>query len=64
QISYESLDNYAMTIDKVEEKTSLDFFHELFTDKLEAEIEQSLTLEHWPFSEKRFQRRIREWNIR
>jgi endonuclease G len=64
QISYESLDNYAMTIDKVEEKTGLDFFHELFTDKLEAEIEQSLILEHWPFSEKRFQRRIREWNIR
>jgi endonuclease G len=63
-ISDEPLQNYAMSIDEVEEKTGLDFFHELFTDKLESELEQEVDLGLWPINSKRYMTRINQWNKR
>ncbi|MDH3649184.1 MAG: DNA/RNA non-specific endonuclease [Saprospiraceae bacterium] len=63
-ISYDPLSEYTNTIREIEEKTGLDFFHELLTDKLEAEIEENLDFDLWPISEKRFQTRTYEWNKR
>lgn len=63
-ISYRPLQDYAMTIDDIEEKTGIDFFHELFTDKLEDSIESQVNLDLWRFNEERFETRINHWNNR
>ena len=64
QISTRPLADFARSIDQIEEKTGLDFFHELFTNKLELEIEQNLDLDKWPFDSNRFKIRINQWNNR
>ena len=45
----ESLADFVVSIDKIEELTGLDFFHELddkIEDKLEADIDTKLSLIH------------------
>ena len=62
--SVKHLDQYVFSIDEVEQKTELDFFHELFTNKLEDSLERKVDLEKWPFNEDRYQIRINQWNKR
>ncbi len=47
--SKEPLENYAITIDKVESMTGIDFFHKL-PDEIEEEIESKVDLSRWDFS--------------
>lgn len=47
--SKEPLENYAITIDKVESMTGIDFFHKL-PNEIEAEIESEVNLSRWNFS--------------
>ena len=63
-ISDRPLQDYVYTIDAVEEKTGIDFFYELFTDKLEDSIESQVQLEAWPFNKKRYETRLNQWNKR
>ncbi|MCB0687622.1 MAG: DNA/RNA non-specific endonuclease [Saprospiraceae bacterium] len=58
------LQEYAVNIDKVEEKTNLDFFYELFTNKLEDSIESHLDLHQWSFDPDRYRLRVENWNNR
>jgi endonuclease G len=46
-----SLESYAVSIDKVEKSTGIDFFANL-PDKIEAEIESSLNISSWNFDSK------------
>lgn len=62
--STKHLDQYVFSIDDVEQKTELDFFHELFTNKLEDSLERRVDLEKWPFNEERYEIRINQWNKR
>jgi len=58
------LRDYVVTVDQIEEKTGVDFFPELFTDKLEDLVEGNISLEEWPFDKKRFKTRVEFWNNR
>jgi endonuclease G len=44
-----SLEEYAVSIDKVEQRTGIDFFHEL-PDNIEKELESSVSTDEWSFS--------------
>ena len=62
EISDAPLADYAVSIDSAEAYTGIDFFPELMTPELEAELEAAFELEAWPFSPEKYQRRLREWN--
>jgi len=50
--SKEPLQNYAVTIDKVENVTGIDFFYNL-PDEIEEEIESKIDLSRWDFSRRK-----------
>ncbi len=58
------LQTYALSVDAVEEKTGIDFYHELFTDTLEDQLEREVDLSLWPISQARYRLRIDTWNKR
>jgi len=62
EISYEPLYQYAVSIDSVEAYTQLDFFPELMTDNLEAELEGSVNIDLWYFSKSKHDTRVNRWN--
>lgn len=62
EISDEHLTEFAVTIDEIEDLTGIDFFPQLMEKDLEAEMEGSIDVRRWKFSEKRFQQRVRNWN--
>lgn len=55
--------DYACTIDDVEKKTGIDFFPRLLKG-LDEELEGSLDAAAWPVNKQRYEKRIKEWNIR
>lgn len=58
------LKHFAVSIDEVEKITNIDFFPNLLSDELETRLEDSFDISLWHFSEKRYQKRIKEWNNR
>lgn len=62
QISFDPLYDYAVSIDEVERITGIDFFAELMPAETEAALESSGNPDLWPFSKKKFDRRINSWN--
>lgn len=64
QMSEKPLSDYAVSIDELEQKTGIDFFYELFTDKLEDSIESNIDLNQWQFDTARYQVRVNTWNKR
>lgn len=62
QVSFDPLYDYAMSIDQVENATGLDFFADLMPAGLEQQIEANGNIDLWPFSKKKFDRRINDWN--
>jgi len=62
QLSREPLHRYALTIDSAEALTGLDFFPDLMEDELEKELEATYERSAWPTDERRFRRRLEEWN--
>ena len=62
EVSFEPLYKFAVTIDKVEEVTGLDFFGELLPASVEQEVEGDLNIDLWEFNKSKFQERIEKWN--
>ena len=64
EVSYESIDNYAVSIDDVEAQTGLDFFSNLLIEEMERELESQADPKLWRLSQKRFKMRVENWNKR
>ena len=62
EVRFEPLYKFAVSIDRVEEVTGLDFFGKLLPAKVEEEVEGNLNLDLWEFSKSKFQERIEKWN--
>ncbi|MFN0012998.1 MAG: DNA/RNA non-specific endonuclease [Saprospiraceae bacterium] len=63
KVSDKPLMEYACTIDQVEELARLDFFPKMLSG-LDEELEGSLDKAAWPTNNKRYEKRLREWNGR
>ena len=62
EISFDPLPRYAMSIDAVEDLTGIDFFSELLPADVETRLEATGNPDLWPFSKKKYDRRINSWN--
>ncbi|MEQ1744691.1 MAG: DNA/RNA non-specific endonuclease [Saprospiraceae bacterium] len=62
-VSDKPLMEYSCTIDEVEKLTRLDFFPKMLSG-LDEELEASLDKAAWPINNKRYEKRLREWNRR
>ncbi len=63
EISVTPLQEYAVSIDEVEDRTGIDFFPQLMTEELEKQLESQKDMSCWPLSEKKYQLRIHKWNL-
>jgi len=55
--------DFACAIDKVEERTGIDFFPRLLKG-LDEELEASLDKDAWPINRTRYEERVKVWNVR
>lgn len=62
QVSFEPLYEYAVSIDEVEAATGLDFFPDLMPRETEERLEADGNIDLWPFNQKKYQKRINDWN--
>lgn len=62
EISFDPLPKYAMSIDEVEAITGLDFFPDLMPKDQEQALEAVGNPDLWPFSKKKYDERINNWN--
>ena len=60
--SEDRLQDYAVTIDSVENLTGIDFFKNLEYDPLINRLEGVFDIEEWDFSDARYKLRIERWN--
>ena len=58
------LEYFATSIDKVEELTGIDFFPDLLPKPLEESLESDYNMSLWKTDEKKYLKRIKEWNFR
>ena len=63
QVSEKPVMSYACSIDRVEEKTGVDFFPKILKG-LNEELEASLDPDAWPINSSRQEQRVKVWNIR
>lgn len=63
QTSTEALSSFAVSVDEVEALTGINFFQNLMEPNLEKELEANYDSKLWPTNEKKFQRRVQEWNF-
>ena len=63
QISTERIETFAVSVDEVEQLTGINFFQNLTEPNLEKELEANFDVSLWKTNEKKFQRRIQEWNF-
>ena len=54
--------DYALSVDKVEEITGLDFFSNMMTAQMQELTESTFSTSAWPVSADKFQQRVRKWN--
>lgn len=64
ELSEKPLQDYVVTIDEVEEVTGIDFFAGAFADEKEEQIESTVDVGKWKFSDKRYLLRVDSWNNR
>lgn len=64
EVSYDPLFKFAVSVDRVEEISGLDFYADLLGDEAEDAIEADFNIDLWPFSKKKFDDRIEKWNKR
>ena len=64
EVSDRRLSDYAVTIDKVESLTGIDFFPNLLSPNQEQQLEGNVDVDRWTFSEKRYKQRVKSWNRR
>ncbi len=62
EVSKKTLDDYAVTIDEVEEVTGIDFFHSLLDEENEAALESTFDVNKWRWDKKKFNLRVDKWN--
>jgi endonuclease G, mitochondrial len=62
EVSYDPLFKYAVSIDEVETKTGIDFFPNLLSKSEQKELEGQFNIDLWPFSKKKFDLRVNQWN--
>lgn len=62
EISFRPLPEYAMSIDEAEEITGLNFFPRLMPADQEKRLEAVGNPDLWPFSKKKYDKRINDWN--
>ena len=62
ELSNQPLQDFATSIDQVEQQTGIDFFGDLLEDKLETELEKDFEVALWEFDESKFRKRVAEWN--
>ncbi len=62
KMSTKRLQEFEVTIDSVEQLTGIDFFPELMIDELEEKTESTIHPEQWPIDERRYWKRVEEWN--
>lgn len=63
QVSEKLVTDFACSIDKVEERTGIDFFPSLLKG-LGEELEGSLDKDAWPINRTRYEERVKVWNVR
>ncbi len=63
QLSEKLVTDFACSIDQVEKTTGIDFFPQLLKG-LDEELEASLDLDSWPINRKRYDQRVKVWNMR
>ncbi len=59
--SDQKLENYTVSIDKIEQETGLDLFSDLYTES-SPELEASFDVKKWKWSNKKYKLRINKWN--
>lgn len=64
EVTDKHLSKFAVTIDEVEEITGIDFFSNLLDEASEEKLERNSNPDLWPFDEKKFRSRIKNWNNR
>lgn len=64
EVSYKPISAYAVPIDRVEELTGIDFFHQFLTEDFEAELESMADIDQWELNNKRQELRVEKWNKR
>ena len=62
--SEKRLQEFAVSIDRLEELTGLDFFGKLLDLESQEKLESKFDLELWPFDEALYQKRVNNWNNR
>lgn len=62
QVSFDHLDQFAISIDELEKVTGIEFFNDLMEDDVESSIESTFDISRWPISTKRFDLRNTKWN--
>lgn len=62
EVSFDPLYKFAVSIDRVEEISGLDFFPDLLENEEEAQLEGDFNIDIWPFSKQKFEERIEKWN--
>ena len=63
QVSEKLVTDFACSIDKVEARTGIDFFPKMLKG-LGEELEGSLDKDAWPINSKRYEERVKVWNLR
>ncbi|MFZ1751706.1 MAG: DNA/RNA non-specific endonuclease [Saprospiraceae bacterium] len=63
EMSESRLEDYMVTIDEVERVTGKDFFNEMINDTEEEQLESKINKSLWNVSDKRYQLRIKKWNL-
>jgi len=61
-ISEDRLEKYMVSIDQVEEATTINFFHKLLNESDESKLESQVDTSFWKSDDKRFQLRVTKWN--
>jgi len=56
------LQEYALTIDELENELGFDFFADLISEEVQDELESTFDIEDWEFDEKRYRSRVDHWN--
>lgn len=62
EISFDPLPKYVVSIDEAEQLTGINFFNELMPAELEEQLERSSNPDLWPFSKKKYDKRVNSWN--
>ncbi len=64
EVTDRPIEDFAVSIDEVEEKTGFDFFANLLPEEQENKLEGSFNAKYWPTNKDKFRSRVESWNHR